>query len=216
MPGAIARAKSKAGGQTKIQTLASAATLTLPDEADVFLVSGTTAVTSLSSTKIFPGRHVTLIGANATGNVFTNTSATTTAGQMDLGGQDRTLTLDDVMTIVQQNNGAWRLQAIPQITPTAPTLTAASAVALTDGIDSYLINGSGTAITTLTTTNVRLGRIVTIVGASATSTFANNTGTSTSGQMDLAGANRAIQTNDAIQLFQRANGTWNLVSVMIG
>lgn len=99
--------KSKSGG-IAIPTVASAATVLLSESNDVFLISGTTAITSLDATRIRPGRHVTFIGTDGTGNVFTNTNATTTAGQMDLGGSDITLTLDDVLVLVQLGNGAWR------------------------------------------------------------------------------------------------------------
>lgn len=102
-----ARMKQTAGG-VRIPTIASAATLVLPDDSNVIMVSGTTTVTSLNSGRVWPGRQVTFIGTDGSGNAFTNTNATTDAGKMDLGGSNVTLALDDVLVLVQMNTGAWR------------------------------------------------------------------------------------------------------------
>lgn len=108
-----ARMKSTAGSKAP-PTIASAATLRLPEDGNVFLVSGTTAVTSLVSLTTgssWPGRTVTFIGTDASGNDFTNTNDPTTAGQMDLGGSNRTLAAQDVLVLIQATNGTWVMQS---------------------------------------------------------------------------------------------------------
>lgn len=111
--GIVARMKSTAGSKT-IPTLASAATLRLLEDSNVYLMTGTTAVTSLVSLtagSVWPGRTVTFIGTDATGNDFTNTNDPTTAGQMDLGGSNRTLADQDVLVLVQASDGTWVMQS---------------------------------------------------------------------------------------------------------
>ncbi len=109
--GVIARMKSLAGGP-KIPTLASAATLTLPDDTNQVMLTGTTNVTVLRNTanQILPGRRITFIrAAIADKPTFANTPGTTTSGQMDIGANtETTLTLEDVLTFVQLQNGTWR------------------------------------------------------------------------------------------------------------
>ena len=98
-----ASVKQLYGGSNKgIQTLASAATVVVPDDGTLFYISGTTAITSLlANTNI-----------TTTGPAFTNTDGTTTVGQMDLGGSDRTIAPTDVLVLMLMPNGSWLMKAI--------------------------------------------------------------------------------------------------------
>lgn len=98
------------GAQRGIETLASAATVNVPEEGSVFYMSGTTAITSLICPKTMRGRLVTFIGTSAVGNVFTNTDGTTTEGQMELGGSDLTLGPTSVLQLYcKLSDGSWQL-----------------------------------------------------------------------------------------------------------
>lgn len=64
---------------------------------------------SLGTFEIMPGRIVTFEGAATVGTdvVFTNNAASTTAGQMDLGAADVTLSSTDVLKLKQRTDGVW-------------------------------------------------------------------------------------------------------------
>ena len=103
-----ARVKSGVGASWQAQpTVASAAALYVNNNVTSVYISGDTAVTSIATTFIQPGRRLTFIGAASASVLFTNTNDTTTKGQMDLGGSDRTLGDNDVLTIEQRNDGSW-------------------------------------------------------------------------------------------------------------
>ena len=87
-----------------IPTIASAATLVIPDNVTNMYVSGSTTVTLLSST-FLPGRVIVIYGTG--GVVLTNTDDTTTLGQMDLGGSNLTLAASDIAALMQRNDGSW-------------------------------------------------------------------------------------------------------------
>lgn len=99
------RLKSLAGGHGALRTLASAATLVIPDDDNAFYVSGTTTITSITVTVSTRNRLLTFIGAASAGVKFTNTNTLTTAGQIFLQGSDRTLNESDVLQLYCQNDG---------------------------------------------------------------------------------------------------------------
>ena len=94
-----------------INTIASAATVSVPDEESVFFVSGTTTITTLNGVASARGRVVWFVGADASGATqvtFTNTNGTTTAGQMDLGNQSNVVLSDrDVLCLYLTAGGYW-------------------------------------------------------------------------------------------------------------
>ena len=102
-------AKQMFGGAARgTATIASAATIVVPEEGSIFYVSGTTAVTSLLCSKQMRGRSVTFVGTSNVGNVFTNTDSATVEGTMDLGGNDVTLGPASILQLYcKPENGAW-------------------------------------------------------------------------------------------------------------
>jgi hypothetical protein len=104
------RLKTLLGGKGNLKTLASAATLTIPDSDNAFFVSGTTAITSLLVTGgHVRNRKVAFIGASGASVLFTNTNTPTTAGQMELRGVDRTISADTVLELYCKSDGTWIL-----------------------------------------------------------------------------------------------------------
>lgn len=103
------RMKSDVGGAVPPRTIASAATLNCPDDDNLFFVSGTTTVTSLVTPQWIRNRKVRIIGAAAAVVTFTNTNTPTTAGQMYLHGQNRTIQEDDVIEMYCKDDGTWIL-----------------------------------------------------------------------------------------------------------
>ena len=109
-----ARMKSKAGG-APIPSFASAASTVLPDESDLLTLTGTATITSLLGpgyTTVLPGRQVTIIGGSGATVTFTNTNSPTAAGQMYLHGQNRISQEDDLIELIQKNDGSWILKNI--------------------------------------------------------------------------------------------------------
>lgn len=99
------RLKSIAGGDIPTATLASASTLVLPDNRNVFLISGSTTVNLISAPAYTRGRLITLIGAASANVTFTNNNTTSTAGQMNLRGSDRQLLEDYVLQLWIKDDG---------------------------------------------------------------------------------------------------------------
>lgn len=99
--------------KSRPQTLASATTLTLPDDTDNIMLTGTTTIVTLRNAMngIIPGRVINFTrAASADKPKFTNTPGTSTSGQMDIGGStDTTVSLEDELSFRQQANGTWRL-----------------------------------------------------------------------------------------------------------
>lgn len=104
-----ARLKTMAGGKGNLDTLASVATLRLPDNDSAWYVSGTTSVTSLYVPPFLYNRRVTLIGASSAQVSFANTDNPSTAGQMYLHGQNRIIREDDLIELFCKNDGTWIL-----------------------------------------------------------------------------------------------------------
>ena len=88
-------------------SLTAATTITVPNDSNIFLLTGTATVTSLEAMEILPGRLVTFIQDSGT-TTFTNTNDTTTSGQMDLGGSNVALAASDVLQLVQRSGGYWQ------------------------------------------------------------------------------------------------------------
>ena len=113
--GAVARMKSVHGGSRqaiKSLTPVTAVDLSLPTDSDIFYLKNAGAVTIPTiniNMPTRPGRKVTLVAHKDNTNDFTltNNADTVTKGQMDLGGGDITLGTEDVLVIVQQDNGVW-------------------------------------------------------------------------------------------------------------
>jgi hypothetical protein len=109
---AVGNMKMTAGAMSNsidsITTIASVAALNIPDDGSTFYVSGTTTITSITGTTVFPGREITL--ASSTGNIaLTRTAIGSfpgssgnffTAGAITLGK-------GDTITFRQLETGAW-------------------------------------------------------------------------------------------------------------
>lgn len=192
-------------------TLTAAATLRLPDSSNEILLSGTNTVTSLlSGNTILPGREVTFVGSSGV-TTFTNTTGTTTNGQMDLGGVNIAISAKDVLCLIQLSNGSWRVVSVRYNNATSNSLASATTTVVPDTGDFFVLTGTAT-ITTLTGTTNSRGRIVTFVGGASCAATFTNTNSPSSGQMFLQGANVVLLEQDVLQLFLNSDGTWYLVN----
>lgn len=109
-----ARVAQLFGGRSGETTLASAATLYIPDNASVVSVTGTTTITALQpSDPVGVNRMVLFRGGTSTGSStmvkFTNTNTTTAAYQMSLRGSDQTLTEGQWMALYFKTDRTWEL-----------------------------------------------------------------------------------------------------------
>lgn len=104
------RVKQYGGTGAKFPQVASAATVSLPENRSIFDITGTTGITTLSSSmRILPGRVVTLTSTDATGAALTDTAASTAStanGTISLSAAI-TVKLGTNITLMQQNNGQW-------------------------------------------------------------------------------------------------------------
>lgn len=87
-------------------TVASAATLTVPDNNDYFVLTGTETVTALTATGTAGYRRVTFIGGTSAGVTFTHTDSPS-ANQMFLGGANRLLREQQVISLILQPDSSW-------------------------------------------------------------------------------------------------------------
>lgn len=101
------RLTSIAGGTFPIPTIPSATILEVPEEWNTIEVSGTTAITSISTQYLLPGRHLTMLGTDDTGPAFTDTAVASTANGLIHLSAAMTLGLGKTLTLVQANNGSW-------------------------------------------------------------------------------------------------------------
>ena len=107
-----ARMKSAIGSNYgPVKSVAAAATLEVPLDANVFSTTGTETVTSLDPITVMPGRKITIQAASGT-LTLTNTNAATAYGTMELGGSNLALAAEDTVTLVQGDNGEWRRVAV--------------------------------------------------------------------------------------------------------
>lgn len=85
-----------------------------------------------------------------------------------------------------------------------------SDLGIPEGVGTIYLSCTSTQTVTTIGANLRIipNRILRIYGVAGTTTFTNNDGTTTKGQMDLGGSNRAVAATDVLELMQRADGTW--------
>ena len=104
----FARLKTLVGTGDSLPVLEQVATPRLRDGYNVYTVTGTTAITGLSTEiPIRPGRQVTLIGTHATGPAITDTAiGSAVEGTISLSAA-LTLASGSVVTLIQNNEGAW-------------------------------------------------------------------------------------------------------------
>lgn len=98
--------KAGQGGVNSFTAMDSAATLTLPDNSNLIVLSGNATVTSLLVNVLQPWREVTFVSALST-TVFTNTNDPTVAGTIDLGGSNFSLGVEDVLKLMLRPDGTW-------------------------------------------------------------------------------------------------------------
>lgn len=103
-----ARVKSVNGAtDAGIGSIAVATTTYVPDTSAIFALTGSATITTLDAPVYSRGRIVTFYQLSGS-TVFTNTEATTTAGQMRVGaGANLTLAAGDVVTMFLHPDGWW-------------------------------------------------------------------------------------------------------------
>lgn len=105
------RVKSLGGSNTPIVSLASQATLTLNDNDNAWLVTGTTAISKITCPAFLRNREITLIGAAGANCTLTNNN-TPTADQMYLKGSNQLIQEDTVVKLILKIDGTWTLSSI--------------------------------------------------------------------------------------------------------
>ena len=213
--GIWSRNKTIMGGHGPLKTVASATTTNVPDTVSAFYISGSATITSLVCTPSLRTRHVTVIGASGASVTFTNTTGSTTANQMDLGGANIVLSAKDVLRLICNENGVWQLAGITYNNAVTHSLASATTTTVPDSSNVFVVTGTAT-ITTLTgTTNAGYRRVLFIGGASAGVVF-TNTDSPATGQMWLGGANRLLREQQTIELVLQPTGEWFIVSSTTG
>jgi hypothetical protein len=104
---AWSRTKSTAGGRFTRTELTSAATLNVPDDMNLVLLTGTASVTALNAGLSTRNRIVTFVQHGTGSTTFTNTDGATAAGTMDLGGSNVVLGQTDILVLLLRANGTW-------------------------------------------------------------------------------------------------------------
>ena len=107
MFGAWARAKHWFGGGSQPPTIASAATVYVPDNAGSVILTGAETITALNAAISTRGSRMLYLYSKDGNVVLTNTDGTTTAGQMDLGGSNITLGATDMIILYLRVDGVW-------------------------------------------------------------------------------------------------------------
>lgn len=113
--GTIAQMKA-AFGSKPVNTYTAATTINISDTESRILINvatGGVTCSKILSTSIIPGRVLTVIGTGANSVTLADNSATTTNGQFDLGGTNRTITAEVGLTFIQLASGAWRMTTHP-------------------------------------------------------------------------------------------------------
>lgn len=101
------RTKSTVGGDNTRTSLAAATTINVPDDSNLFYLTGTATVTSLLSAKFIRNRIVEFVQSDSGTTTFTNTNGATVEGTMDLGGSNIALAQDDVLRLLCRADGTW-------------------------------------------------------------------------------------------------------------
>lgn len=99
-------------GRKRIVTYTPATTINIEDTDRTILVDlATSGVTcsKILSASITVGRRLTVLGTGANAMTLTDNTATTTRGQFDLGGSNRSLVADKSFELLQLASGAWRM-----------------------------------------------------------------------------------------------------------
>lgn len=110
----VARMKSMAGTGRSIKevSLVSGNTdIPVPEGANVVVLTASATVTISTvgaNQAVFGGRRLVMIGKAGTSAItLSNNSATTTKGQMDLGGADITFNAGETVELIQRDDGSW-------------------------------------------------------------------------------------------------------------
>jgi hypothetical protein len=203
------RLKSIAGGGT-IPTLTAASTLRIPDESTVYLLSGTATVTSLEATRSWPGQHLRLIGTSGV-TTLTNTTGTTTAGQMDLGGANIEIAAKDIVNLIRMNDGTWRLAEARANNAVSVEIASAATLTVPSTSDVFTLTGTET-ITSITVVDNDRYRELTFIGAASSGVTFTHTTSPSAGQMNLRGDNRYVGEDGVLVLIVKPDNTLLLKS----
>lgn len=215
MSGLAGRIKSVAGASLPSKnTLTAATTLYLPAGTNEFYLTGTATVTSLGgpTTEYLP-REITLIGESGA-TTLTNTTGTTTAGQMDLGGSNIVISAKDVVKLRRRRDGTWLLVSVRKnnaSTTTIATGSSTTTITLPDTGDVFELTGTALVIAITASSSSRSRRVTFIGGASSAITFLH-VNSPTSGQMSLRDADRLIGQNGILELIQLSSGVFILAN----
>lgn len=225
----IARMKNAFGSAPIVTatTPTTAVAFPLQDDRDVYALTGTVTIPSLSTNQgVQPFREVTFIGAASAAVTFTHTATTTTAGLMNLGTDSIILKPKDVLKVCQYTDGSWFITQYlrnPKGTATTgntlgTTAVATGALTLPDGGDKFVLTAAAACTLSgiVTTGGKAPGRIITIqcgIGSANSIVFTNNAGSTTDGQFNVgAGANLTLGAGDTAQLMQGDDGVWRLIN----
>ncbi len=208
------RLKALAGG-SKItdanKTIASATTTNVPSDTNFFLISGTATITSLVGAPHTRDREITFIGAASAAVVFTNTTGTTTANQMDLGGQNITVSAKDILKLILRKNGVWNLSRI-QYNNASTTTIASGTPTMPNTGDVFYVSGSTTIATWTVTTPGKFRRVL-LLGTTGTAVTLTNNNAPTAGQMYLGGVDRQLTSGGSIELVVESDGSMRMISI---
>lgn len=105
--GMWARIKSIAGGDRTNYTLAAATTINVPDDSNLFYLTGTATCTALVANSATRNRIVTFVQSDSGTTTLTNTNDTATANLMDLGGSNLALGQTDSVDLLLRADGSW-------------------------------------------------------------------------------------------------------------
>lgn len=209
----IGRLKSLAGGKglsDTQKTVASATSTAINDGENFLLISGSATITSLVAAQSTRDREVTFIGAASASVTFTNTTGTTTANQMDLGGTNITLAAGDLLQLILRANGVWNIVHYRRNNATTISLASASTLVIPNTSDVFSISGT-TGVTGLTVTTPGKPRRLTFYGESGAAVSFTNADSPTAGQMNLRGLDRLLLEDYVLELLVKTDGTITLI-----
>ncbi len=103
-----ARVKNMFGGDADgVNSVTSAASVSVPDGTSVLYVGGSTKIDFLYCNPSTRGRLLILVGDTSGTASLDNVDGTTTDGQMDLGGSDVNVADSDVVVLLSRMDGTW-------------------------------------------------------------------------------------------------------------
>jgi hypothetical protein len=104
----MGKVKGRIGNEKEIRSLASAATLVVPNVGSQFQLTGTTAISAIDSGPVRAGRQITLLGPATSTITLTGTAISgATSGQIALAAASRSLANQDVTILEQNASGVW-------------------------------------------------------------------------------------------------------------